>query len=372
MDSPPVVNTFPVVVASAASTRPSDIAARSGADEASVTQAEGGVPPAIAFAHLLDMELKSLLAPDTDPATVITAGMAEDLAGPGPQAPAPVEIRADPFAAMLLAPILSPAAARSDPVADDPTSAIGAGALPGTTRTPGGTDVPEVERGTRERNFNAEPRLAGETARAQVLQPSEPAREALPALAAAIGREAMPETAAEPPAPGMPVLHAPRVTVEPRTEPVAALPQVRIEPEVGTSGFREVLGQKMVFLVGREMQTAELRLNPPNLGPLEVRLTVSADGADAFFFSAQSEVRQAVELALPRLREILAENGIALGQASVSDRQPQPEPQAGPGASRGAHRVAAPEETGTVADAASSPRAVAYAVAEGRLVDTFA
>ena len=41
------------------------------------------------------------------------------------------------------------------------------------------------------------------------------------------------------------------------------------------------------------------------------------------FFAAQPEVRQALEAAMPKLREMLGDAGVTLGQTSVSSGQPQ-------------------------------------------------
>ena len=66
---------------------------------------------------------------------------------------------------------------------------------------------------------------------------------------------------------------------------------------------------------------AELRLNPSDLGPLQVVLRLSGDDggqASVVFASPHADVRAALETALPRLRDMFAESGIALGQASVN------------------------------------------------------
>ncbi len=76
--------------------------------------------------------------------------------------------------------------------------------------------------------------------------------------------------------------------------------------------------QKVVWLAGRESQSAQMILNPPQLGAVEVRLTVSGTEAGAQFFSPHQGVREAIEAAIPRLRDLMAEAGLSLGQASVS------------------------------------------------------
>jgi hypothetical protein len=65
-------------------------------------------------------------------------------------------------------------------------------------------------------------------------------------------------------------------------------------------------------------QSATMELNPPDLGPLQVVLSVNKDQATAAFSSAAPEVRQALESALPKLKEMMSEAGIQLGSATVS------------------------------------------------------
>lgn len=109
--------------------------------------------------------------------------------------------------------------------------------------------------------------------------------------------------------------------------PVAASPHVPAQAVVNTPVTNDRWGddfsQKITWLVTQQAQSAELHLNPPDLGPLDVVLKVSGDQATALFTSAHAAVREAVEQALPKLREMLADNGIMLGNAMVSDQSPK-------------------------------------------------
>jgi flagellar hook-length control protein FliK len=87
---------------------------------------------------------------------------------------------------------------------------------------------------------------------------------------------------------------------------------------VGASGWDDALSQKVLWMVSGQEQVAELSLNPPDLGPLQVTLSISNDQAIATFVSQHADVRQALEAALPRLKEMMAESGINLGGATVS------------------------------------------------------
>ena len=106
--------------------------------------------------------------------------------------------------------------------------------------------------------------------------------------------------------------------------PANVLPaQVTIDTPVSHDKWGDEFNQKITWLSSQKEQTAELHLNPPQLGPMDVVLKVSGDQATALFTSPHAAVREAVEQALPRLREMMAENGIMLGNATVSDQAPR-------------------------------------------------
>ncbi|WJF90465.1 flagellar hook-length control protein FliK [Paraburkholderia bonniea] len=92
-----------------------------------------------------------------------------------------------------------------------------------------------------------------------------------------------------------------------------------LAPPVGTPDWDEALSQKVVFLSNAHQQSAELTLNPRELGQLQVTLQVSGNHAHALFVSQHPQVREAIEAALPRLREAMEAGGLGLGSASVSD-----------------------------------------------------
>ena len=92
----------------------------------------------------------------------------------------------------------------------------------------------------------------------------------------------------------------------------------RLTPAVGTPAWDQALGQKIVWMAQGGEQSASLTMNPPDLGPMQVVLSVSNNQATVDFMAAQPEVRQALEAALPRLRDMMSESGIQLGQANVS------------------------------------------------------
>jgi len=90
-----------------------------------------------------------------------------------------------------------------------------------------------------------------------------------------------------------------------------------VDTPVGSRGWDGEVADKLVWMVGRQEQRAELVLNPPQLGRIEVSLSMSDGQTSALFVSANPAVRDALEAALPRLREILADAGVSLGQTQV-------------------------------------------------------
>ena len=95
---------------------------------------------------------------------------------------------------------------------------------------------------------------------------------------------------------------------------------VHLTPHVGTAAWDQAVGQKVVWMVAGGQQTAELTLNPPDLGPLQVIISVNNDQANASFFSAQPEVRDALESALPKLRQMMSDAGVQLSGFSVNSQ----------------------------------------------------
>ena len=99
--------------------------------------------------------------------------------------------------------------------------------------------------------------------------------------------------------------------------------QLAVNVPLTQNAWADDFSQKITWVATQHGQSAELHLNPPQLGPLEVLIKVNGDQATALFTSQHAVVRDAIEQALPKLREMLADNGIMLGNATVSDQSPR-------------------------------------------------
>lgn len=82
-------------------------------------------------------------------------------------------------------------------------------------------------------------------------------------------------------------------------------------------------GERIVWMAKNEQQVAQININPPQLGPVQITLNLSGDQATAVFASPHAEVRQAIQDAMPQLREMLSSAGVSLGQTNVGAQTPQ-------------------------------------------------
>jgi flagellar hook-length control protein FliK len=130
---------------------------------------------------------------------------------------------------------------------------------------------------------------------------------------------------------------------------------------------------KIVWLASNNKQSAELTLNPPHMGSIEISLNMDRDKATATFYSANPEVRDTIEAALPRLREMFAGAGVELGQANVSSESFRQHAENGSGGNGGAQAASTAESAILVdtSNGAQSARASSSWQGNG-MVDTFA
>lgn len=97
--------------------------------------------------------------------------------------------------------------------------------------------------------------------------------------------------------------------------------ELAVATPITQPGWADDVGHQITWLADQGVSKAELVLTPPHLGRIEITLEVGSDLSTAQFVSASPQVREALEQAMPRLREMLAQGGISLGEANVSSDQ---------------------------------------------------
>jgi len=262
-----------------------------------------------------------------------TAGVAGDAAAPGAVTGTVAPPRALPAAR---------AAAEADAPAGAPAVVVPATRAGDTGRDAPGPGTVTEDAAGRDAGGTGTARATGH-AGASGLPASQPAA-AGPERAPSMPAEPVPVIADERKAGGRPVdgevtvaaarasdapVHLPQPPLQamrPAIAPEAAPAAERAPLETGTPDWPDTLGERIVWMAGRGgSQHATLRLNPPHLGSVEVRLTVSPqDGQASVSFHVQHpDAREAIQAALPRLREMMAEAGLQLADAQVSHREPR-------------------------------------------------
>lgn len=93
--------------------------------------------------------------------------------------------------------------------------------------------------------------------------------------------------------------------------------ELPVEIRLGKTGWRDEVGQKLTWMISNNRQQADLILTPPQLGRIEVTLSLDGNQASASFASPHAAVREALENSMTRLREVLADAGVTLGQTHV-------------------------------------------------------
>ena len=98
----------------------------------------------------------------------------------------------------------------------------------------------------------------------------------------------------------------------------SVLPTTSVQTPFGQANWDQSVGERIQWMVGQKMQGAQVKLNPANLGPMEVRIQVQNDQASVQFTAHNAMVREALEAALPRLREMFEASGVELVDVDVS------------------------------------------------------
>lgn len=185
---------------------------------------------------------------------------------------------------------------------------------------------------------------------------------------AAVGHAAAPATSTDSTSQSSPDIAAlgsltAAVSAPPTSAPTGTTHNLAMNAPVGSSGFAKELGQQITWLSGQDVKQAQIRLNPQDLGPLDVKVSVEHGRVDVSFMTQHPAATAAVQQGLDQLNQMLGGQGLSLGHATVGQHAQQQFAQQGQHAQASSN---ASDES--VAD---TPIAAATRIAVG-LVDAFA
>ncbi|GAA5316915.1 MAG: flagellar hook-length control protein FliK [Candidatus Pelagadaptatus aseana] len=101
------------------------------------------------------------------------------------------------------------------------------------------------------------------------------------------------------------------------TNPANAL-QAQVKAGIGQPKWQAVISERVAFMASQNIKSAEIQLDPPELGPLQVRVTVNQDQASVAFASHHAQVREALDQTAFRLRDMLQQEGMTQVDVDVS------------------------------------------------------
>lgn len=96
--------------------------------------------------------------------------------------------------------------------------------------------------------------------------------------------------------------------------------QTSVPVTVGQPQWNQAVGEKVLWLASQNVSSAEIRLDPPDLGVMHVKISVNQDQASVSFTSHHPVVREALDQHMNRLRDMFTDQGINLINVDVSDK----------------------------------------------------
>ena len=136
-----------------------------------------------------------------------------------------------------------------------------------------------------------------------------------------------------------------------------------IQPEASNQ-----LKEKMLMMVKDKVHTAEIRLDPSELGSMQIKISLQQDQMSVQFMVQQGNAKELMEQQMPKLKELLQQQGIELSQGSVQQQN-----QSSSGQENG-RRTAGGNGMGTALDASEEfiDPAILPAKNSDRVVDYYA
>ena len=145
-----------------------------------------------------------------------------------------------------------------------------------------------------------------------------------------------------------------------------------ITQNIHNSEWGGAVGQRITWMIGNNLQSAQLRITPAHLGPVEIKLSIENNIANVSFLSNHQVVREALEQAIPRLKEMLEEQKLDLGNVDISDQRQAAKGEEFPDANpQSAHTLSANETHAMMEKEHSSEQSPTIINLSG-LIDTYA
>jgi flagellar hook-length control protein FliK len=84
--------------------------------------------------------------------------------------------------------------------------------------------------------------------------------------------------------------------------------------------FTEAVKDKVMLIISQKLQRFDITLDPPELGNMQVRVNLQGEQAVVSFLVQSQQTKDALEQNMNKLRELLAEQGVDVGDANVEQQ----------------------------------------------------
>ncbi len=101
---------------------------------------------------------------------------------------------------------------------------------------------------------------------------------------------------------------------------VDAAQQAQLPLQLTKELANDQVAEKVQMMMSKNLKNLDIRLDPPELGRMQIRMTTNNDLANVHFTVANPQARDLIEQTLPRLREMLAQQGMQLADSSVQQQ----------------------------------------------------
>ena len=87
--------------------------------------------------------------------------------------------------------------------------------------------------------------------------------------------------------------------------------------------FADAVKDKVMVMINQKIQQVDIQLDPPEMGNIHVRVNLQNEQAAVQFIVQNQQAKDALEQNIGKLRDMLAENGVDVGDANIEQRQAQ-------------------------------------------------
>lgn len=94
-------------------------------------------------------------------------------------------------------------------------------------------------------------------------------------------------------------------------------PPAQMHAPLGSEDWGQELAVRMRWMLSANSQHANLKLNPAELGNIEIKISTDGDETRLLFVVQHASAREAIEGSLPRLREVLEHSGLSVASSDV-------------------------------------------------------